>query len=88
MAAPTPTNSSGCAAITKSSGCGLACATSSAWWTSSKISPNFPRWPTPACNTRWKWSCARTASEMPPFAIVGLGKLGGGEIDYGSDLDI
>lgn len=24
----------------------------------------------------------------PPFAIVGLGKLGGAEIDYGSDLDI
>ena len=23
-----------------------------------------------------------------PFAIIGLGKLGGGEIDYGSDLDI
>jgi glutamate-ammonia-ligase adenylyltransferase len=24
----------------------------------------------------------------PPFAIVGLGKLGGREIDYGSDLDV
>ena len=24
----------------------------------------------------------------PPFAILGLGKLGGAEIDYGSDLDI
>jgi glutamate-ammonia-ligase adenylyltransferase len=24
----------------------------------------------------------------PPFAIIGLGKLGGQEIDYGSDLDI
>jgi glutamate-ammonia-ligase adenylyltransferase len=24
----------------------------------------------------------------PPFAVIGLGKLGGGEIDYGSDLDI
>src|SRR5208283_1355557 len=24
----------------------------------------------------------------PPFAILGLGKLGGCEIDYGSDLDI
>lgn len=24
----------------------------------------------------------------PPFAIIGLGKLGGAEIDYGSDLDI
>jgi glutamate-ammonia-ligase adenylyltransferase len=24
----------------------------------------------------------------PPFAIVGLGKLGGAEIDYGSDLDL
>jgi [glutamine synthetase] adenylyltransferase / [glutamine synthetase]-adenylyl-L-tyrosine phosphorylase len=25
---------------------------------------------------------------MPPFVVIGLGKLGGGEIDYGSDLDI
>jgi glutamate-ammonia-ligase adenylyltransferase len=24
----------------------------------------------------------------PPFAIIGLGKLGGAEIDYGSDLDV
>ncbi|MCS7091292.1 MAG: bifunctional [glutamate--ammonia ligase]-adenylyl-L-tyrosine phosphorylase/[glutamate--ammonia-ligase] adenylyltransferase [Verrucomicrobiota bacterium] len=24
----------------------------------------------------------------PPFAVIGLGKLGGGEIDYGSDLDV
>src|SRR5258705_6367460 len=24
----------------------------------------------------------------PPFVIIGLGKLGGAEIDYGSDLDI
>ncbi len=26
--------------------------------------------------------------KAPPMAIIGLGKLGGGEIDYGSDLDI
>jgi glutamate-ammonia-ligase adenylyltransferase len=26
--------------------------------------------------------------KKPPFTIVGLGKLGGSEIDYGSDLDI
>ncbi len=26
--------------------------------------------------------------KSPPFAIIGLGKLGGAEIDYGSDLDI
>ena len=26
--------------------------------------------------------------KMPPFVIIGLGKLGGAEIDYGSDLDI
>ena len=26
--------------------------------------------------------------KLPPFAIVGLGKLGGGEINYGSDLDL
>jgi [glutamine synthetase] adenylyltransferase / [glutamine synthetase]-adenylyl-L-tyrosine phosphorylase len=24
----------------------------------------------------------------PPFAIIGLGKLGGGELNYGSDLDV
>lgn len=26
--------------------------------------------------------------KAPPFAIIGLGKLGGSEIDYGSDLDV
>jgi glutamate-ammonia-ligase adenylyltransferase len=25
---------------------------------------------------------------MPPFCIIGMGKLGGQEIDYGSDLDV
>jgi glutamate-ammonia-ligase adenylyltransferase len=42
-------------------------------------------------------ACLRYAFEVtlrkhriktPPFAIVGLGKLGGAEIDYGSDLDL
>ena len=31
---------------------------------------------------------ARNRLKKAPFAIIGLGKLGGGEIDYGSDLDI
>lgn len=26
--------------------------------------------------------------KIPPFAIIGMGKLGGREIDYGSDLDV
>ena len=26
--------------------------------------------------------------KQPPFAVIGLGKLGGGEINYGSDLDL
>jgi len=30
----------------------------------------------------------RRRLKSPPFAIIGLGKLGGREIDYGSDLDI
>ena len=30
----------------------------------------------------------RNRLKTPPFAIIGLGKLGGAEIDYGSDLDI
>jgi glutamate-ammonia-ligase adenylyltransferase len=30
----------------------------------------------------------RRKMKKPPFVIMGLGKLGGGEIDYGSDLDI
>ncbi len=42
-------------------------------------------------------ACLQYAVEMimrkyrlgtPPFAVIGLGKLGGAEIDYGSDLDI
>ncbi len=31
---------------------------------------------------------ARHKLKRPPFVIVGMGKLGGAEIDYGSDLDI
>src|SRR5207344_1543747 len=30
----------------------------------------------------------RNRIKHPPFTIIGLGKLGGAEIDYGSDLDI
>lgn len=30
----------------------------------------------------------RHGIKTPPFVIIGLGKLGGAEIDYGSDLDI
>jgi [glutamine synthetase] adenylyltransferase / [glutamine synthetase]-adenylyl-L-tyrosine phosphorylase len=30
----------------------------------------------------------RHGIKVPPFVIIGLGKLGGGEIDYGSDLDL
>jgi glutamate-ammonia-ligase adenylyltransferase len=30
----------------------------------------------------------RHKMKLPPFAVIGLGKLGGAEIDYGSDLDI
>ena len=30
----------------------------------------------------------RRKLKQPPFVIIGLGKLGGSEIDYGSDLDI
>jgi len=30
----------------------------------------------------------RRRLKKPPFVIIGLGKLGGSEIDYGSDLDI
>jgi glutamate-ammonia-ligase adenylyltransferase len=31
---------------------------------------------------------ARSKLSAPPFAVIGMGKLGGAEIDYGSDLDI
>ena len=30
----------------------------------------------------------RRKLKQPPFVVIGLGKLGGSEIDYGSDLDI
>jgi glutamate-ammonia-ligase adenylyltransferase len=32
--------------------------------------------------------CKRHRLKQPPFAILGLGKLGGRELNYGSDLDI
>lgn len=30
----------------------------------------------------------RNRLKLPPFVVIGLGKLGGAEIDYGSDLDV
>lgn len=39
--------------------------------------------------TRWCWSRLKTRHrEMPQFAIIAYGKLGGKELGYGSDLDI
>jgi len=32
--------------------------------------------------------CKKQNLQDPPFAIIGMGKLGGQEIDYGSDLDV
>jgi len=38
---------------------------------------------------RWCWPHVRNQHrEMPQFAIIGYGKLGGKELGYGSDLDI
>jgi glutamate-ammonia-ligase adenylyltransferase len=38
---------------------------------------------------RWCWSHVRNRHrEVPQFAIIGYGKLGGKELGYGSDLDI
>ena len=41
----------------------------------------------PAIRARSR-ACANTNVKTPPFVIIGLGKLGGAEINYGSDLDI
>lgn len=39
--------------------------------------------------TQWCWSRLRKRHrELPEFAIIGYGKLGGKELGYGSDLDI
>jgi glutamate-ammonia-ligase adenylyltransferase len=39
--------------------------------------------------TRWCWSrLAKRHREIPQFAIIAYGKLGGKELGYGSDLDI
>ena len=39
--------------------------------------------------TRWCWSRLKTRHrEVPQFAIIAYGKLGGKELGYGSDLDI
>ena len=38
---------------------------------------------------RWCWSCLKNRHrEVPQFAIIAYGKLGGKELGYGSDLDI
>ena len=39
--------------------------------------------------SRWCWNRLRNRHrEVPRFAIIGYGKLGGKELGYGSDLDI
>ena len=39
--------------------------------------------------TRWCWAdLKKRHRELPQFAIIGYGKLGGKELGYGSDLDI
>jgi glutamate-ammonia-ligase adenylyltransferase len=38
---------------------------------------------------KWCWSCLKNRHrEVPQFAIIAYGKLGGKELGYGSDLDI
>ena len=38
---------------------------------------------------KWCWSCLKVRHrEVPQFAIIAYGKLGGKELGYGSDLDI
>ncbi|MBO1248185.1 hypothetical protein, partial [Bordetella holmesii] len=38
---------------------------------------------------QWCWSRLKNRHrEVPQFAIIGYGKLGGKELGYGSDLDI
>jgi len=40
-------------------------------------------------SAKWCWSCLKNRHrEVPQFAIIAYGKLGGKELGYGSDLDI
>ena len=48
----------------------------------------WPTWPTP----RWRRPCARptrgSGARGMPFAIIGMGRLGGAEMSYSSDADV
>jgi glutamate-ammonia-ligase adenylyltransferase len=41
------------------------------------------------CTVRWAWARLKTRHrEVPRFAVIAYGKLGGKELGYGSDLDV
>ncbi len=47
------------------------------------------RWPSRENHLRVRWGTPRQASGKPArFAVIGLGKLGGDELNYSSDIDL
>ena len=64
--------------------------TCSACWTSSRCARRSRRSGSRCCRARWPRCSARWAAPAPParLAVIGMGRLGGGELGYGSDADV
>jgi len=77
----------GAALSTRRSSCGSACGTSSSWRQRARARrAQRPGRCVPAI--RLEIVLRQHRRRTAPFALIGLGKLGGREIDYGSDLDL
>ena len=78
--------------------CASPTATSSAISRSKRSSGRFPTWPmrsskppsiSPAASSNEQYGMPRRADgERSRFVVLGLGKLGGGELNYSSDIDL
>ena len=72
-----------CAAGSARSWSGSRCGTCSAWPTSRRWAGSWPPWPRPAWRRRCGWR-----RPAVPMAVIGMGKLGGRELNYASDVDV
>ena len=75
-----PTTGSGSSVAARCCGSRPATSTERRWRTWSRRSRGWPR-------RAWRRRCALAAGDVR-MAVIGLGKLGGGELNYASDVDL
>ena len=50
--------------------------------------PARRRWPPRRCRPRWRWPSAELGGEHGRLAVIAMGKCGGRELNYVSDVDV